>query len=442
MVSPEDMIVSDPNHIYGTSLLEKLGLRIHKAYRILICINCGIAWLPSSIKTHLAGHGIKFNSEQESELNKTIADCGVSQTHNVPVPKPGGPPVEHLKLQPDGHCCKYCTYCTPTKTTFLKHWSMVHKDLGYLPENSRFTLATIQTFFSPVAVKYFKVNPDLIEHSQKDLFTIYMENEVPNFLPFSAHLPDHERDTPPFLQMTQWHIHLQDFVTEYKKRQSLKELVNLPKRVGSNPTGVDFLPKLCFAYLDEVRNLAKKTHITALCMLEEYPMSVNLQLSIFFSSINDHNSRTKQDQRYWKVLGDNNTLSRYSQQLHALTRSILLTVDGHISGYSFPLTDSMITNAHALLDGLEEEPDLTSLLPKLHTLIYPCFCPQQRVNIYSKWNDVLECFMAIHALKEDGNFENGANLTQFFAILKYLCRCTMLFQSVQERDNFDDDPVR
>jgi hypothetical protein len=279
-VFSEEATVPGQSYIHSTPLLEKLGLRIHKAYKILICINCGIAWLPTSIKTHLAGHGIKFNSSQGSELSKTIADSDVFQTYNIPIPKPGGPPVEHLKLCSDGHCCNYCTYCTPKKSTFLKHWRMMHKDLGYLPEQSQFTIATIQTFFSPVATKYFKVNPDLEQLLQEDLFSIYLQNEVPNFAPFPANLSDHERETPPFLQMTQWHFHLKDFITEYRKRQPLKELVNLPKKVSSNPTGVDFLSKLCFGYLDEVRSLAKKTHITALCMLEEYPMLVS-----FYSSI-------------------------------------------------------------------------------------------------------------------------------------------------------------
>lgn len=152
--------------------------------------------------------------------------------------------------------------------------------------------------------------------------------------------------------------------------------------------------------------------------------------------------RSKQNTKHWKVLGDDNTLQRYSQPLHALIQSILLTLNGHSSGYNYPLSANMIAAAQRLLNGLNTSEGISSLLPKLHALVYLCFSPQPALSPYSKWNDVLECFMAIYALKEDGNFENGADLTNFFAILKYLCRSTILYQLIQAIADFDNDPVK
>lgn len=103
------------SYIYCTPLMAKLGLQIHTVHKILICISCETAWLPSSIKTHLRGHKINFTSDEAAELIKTIVDSGVNQTYQVPIPKPGGPPVEHLKLySTDSGClgmqmqCKAC----------------------------------------------------------------------------------------------------------------------------------------------------------------------------------------------------------------------------------------------------------------------------------------------------------------------------------------------
>jgi len=49
--------------------------------------------------------------------------------------------------------------------------------------------------------------------------------------------------------------------------------------------------------------------------------------------------------------------------------------------------------------------------------------------------------MALHALKADGNFENGGDLTQFFANLKYLTRSIQLYEAVKNLEAFDNDII-
>lgn len=148
----------------------------------------------------------------------------------------------------------------------------MHKDLLFLPPSERFTTGTIQTFFSPVPQHFFQVNPDLENLASDDMFLIYLRDQVPAFVPFPANPPITEREVPPFLQMTQWHLHLKDYLSNFKTRSAVKDLVKLPDHIPHKPAGIDRLRELSFGYLDKVRALAKNSHITVLCMLQEYPL--------------------------------------------------------------------------------------------------------------------------------------------------------------------------
>jgi hypothetical protein len=150
----------------------------------------------------------------------------------------------------------------------------------------------------------------------------------------------------------------------------------------------------------------------------------------------------KQNSKHWQTHGSNDTLRNYSQPLHSLARAILLTIQGHASGYQFPLTPESVAVGKSLLEDLDSDVETATLFPRFHKLIHPCFSAQNISGEYSKWNEILECFMAIYALKDDGNFENGADLTQFFAKLKYLCRSVQLYASVESIGDFGNDVIR
>jgi hypothetical protein len=252
--------------------LDRIGLRIHTYYHVLICVNCGFAWLPRKIKEHLKSHGIRLDSLQESELTIVIGDNYVLPIDDIQAPEPNGPPVECLKMYPDGYCCLHCSYCALSKLTFDKHWSQAHKALGFLPPEERSTIGTIQTFFRPQPQRFFRVNPNLDKVLPEDPFAIYMQTEVPHFAPFPATLPINPHEVPPFLQMTQWHIHLQDYTQEYRKRRWLRDLIALPRKISHRPTGLERLRGLSFDYLDKVRSIAKDSQISVLLLLQECPL--------------------------------------------------------------------------------------------------------------------------------------------------------------------------
>jgi hypothetical protein len=56
---------------------------------------------------------------------------------------------------------------------------------------------------------------------------------------------------------------------------------------------------------------------------------------------------------------------------------------------------------------------------------------------YSKWNEPLEGFMALHNLQEDGNFKPLSMVTQLFAHLYYHIRGAMLYEGITTFGDFE-----
>jgi hypothetical protein len=111
-----------------------------------------------------------------------------------------------------------------------------------------------------------------------------------------------------------------------------------------------------------------------------------------------------------------------------------LTLTGHASSYQFPLTDLSRQAGQHLLECLDAGLDRRTSITALHAFIYPFLAAREDLGEYNKWDEVLECFLAITCLKDDGNFEEPCNVTQLFAICKYLCRSATLFQALEQAE--------
>jgi hypothetical protein len=136
--------------------------------------------------------------------------------------------------------------------------------------------------------------------------------------------------------------------------------------------------------------------------------------------------------RLWDPHGDDNTLRRYGNPLHAMAQAVLLTLQPHDSGYSFPLTDTTRAAAHQLLRELDNPGDESEAINALHQLVYPLLSYQDVVGEFNKWEDVLECFTAIYFLQNDGTFPDAQRTTQYFAMCKYLCRAVTLHEALAQ----------
>jgi hypothetical protein len=143
-----------------------------------------------------------------------------------------------------------------------------------------------------------------------------------------------------------------------------------------------------------------------------------------------------QNGKCWQPLNIHSTLQHYSRVLHALLQAVLLTIQGTAAQYQFPLSQSDIQAGQNLLLFLDNPDSGADGVQLLHAFAYPFLGAHDRTGGYNKWMDVLECFMAIYSLKSDGNYEDASSSTHFFAILKYLCRGTILFEAfrIAEKD--------
>lgn len=114
----------------------------------------------------------------------------------------------------------------------------------------------------------------------------------------------------------------------------------------------------------------------------------------------------------------------------------MLTIEGHESGYTFPLTDEDKQHASELKAALISEPDKLHI-DLFHIFIKPLVYPKDHSIVpgpYSKFNEPFECFYALSCLRSDGNFQSADMATGKFARMKYFVRGTVLYQGLKYSD--------
>lgn len=134
---------------------------------------------------------------------------------------------------------------------------------------------------------------------------------------------------------------------------------------------------------------------------------------------------------------DDTRLRTYCCPLQSFAQAVLKTIDGHDSGYQFPLSPEQIDAGNNLLKCLHTNSQENILV--FHKFAYPLLAANAVQDTSNKWNSPMECFLAIYNLKEDGNFQEASNVTQLFAKLEYHCRGATLFESHQKKSKFGHD---
>lgn len=181
---------------------------------------------------------------------------------------------------------------------------------------------------------------------------------------------------------------------------------------------------------------------------------------------------------------DDLSLHAYGLILRKLIYGIFSSTEGHSSGYSLPLSDDdrkraadfrealkkfaadldkedgqdenemteEMTEEQELEDILEEDelevlddsgatlkkrdgdklglviPE--DLLDSLHRMLKPFLYPCPRLPAsHSRWDDPLECFIALSSLSQTGNFKAAEDMTGVFAQLHYLIRSAIFYEA-------------
>jgi hypothetical protein len=96
--------------------------------------------------------------------------------------------------------------------------------------------------------------------------------------------------------------------------------------------------------------------------------------------------------------------------------------------YSFPLTDNDKLRARKLMQHLEQNDNGEKTRDSFHQFIKPFLYPLLESQSHSRWDDPVECFMAVYCLNEDGNFKPARNTSQLFTHLKYHTRGAIFYE--------------
>lgn len=140
----------------------------------------------------------------------------------------------------------------------------------------------------------------------------------------------------------------------------------------------------------------------------------------------------------WHHLSDPETIRKYSYSLHSFAKAVLTTLHEPNSLYNFPLTEEVRENAQAFQTALSAGSQ--DILDRFHDFIFPLLSVRQLGDgSYNKWDEPLECWLAIYCLHGDGHFLPPSDITQVLAKMEYHCRSSVLYQSIKNIGQFEND---
>ena len=153
--------------------------------------------------------------------------------------------------------------------------------------------------------------------------------------------------------------------------------------------------------------------------------------------------RNPKDTEYYRELSDEGYYI-YQHSLHQLSLAILLTIQTPDPSYEFLLAEGDRTRGLDLIAKLKSDPTKVHV-SAFHAFLLPILYARDMQNDgkdYSKWNEPLEGFMALHNLQDDGNFKPPHLVPQLFAQLHYHIRGAMLYEGIRRIDDFGKNVYR
>ncbi|KAH0582235.1 hypothetical protein H2248_011880 [Termitomyces sp. 'cryptogamus'] len=384
-------------------ILKQLGLTFNSLYKILLCVSCQSAWKPSAIPGHLSSqHHITLTSQQKSNLAELASFLGVLESTEVGPPI-GNAPVSGLKIYNDAFLCTRCSYCALTQNTFSNHWSEHHKN-PHVDPALRFTRGSVQTFFKPVPIRYFRI--EVPPENPSNIFDIFMAKEASKYASHAVHIPLNAREIPPLLMCTQWHEHIEPYLSDHAKREELHSIVKPPLIADNNPLWL-----VTKQYLLKIRQQSDGSSFRCRILLMECP-------------------RVSRDAKAWTAHKNDQTLQDYGRILYNLAFSTLISLQGHSSGYIYPFSEDMKLVGKQLLNDLEKQSPIS--IDLFHSWIYPFLSYHPAPKETNKWSMVIQCWLAIYSMKIEGHFAAPSDVAPLLARLEHCTRGCTLFEAYKQ----------
>ena len=79
-----------------------------------------------------------------------------------------------------------------------------------------------------------------------------------------------------------------------------------------------------------------------------------------------------------------------------------------------------------------------TLIDSFHLLVKPLLYPHKSTS-HSRWDDPLECFVALLSLSQEGNFKGAEEMSQPLAQLHYLMRSAIFYEALLKKKNSTED---
>lgn len=260
---------------WNTPILAAIDVHVHSELQLAICRSCQTGLLPAGIWGHMI--------EKHPELKRMVKNLGCklkdAKAHSKSlkdrqllsqeprIPEPFLVPITGLAILPVAYYCPYvsCQKTSLSENYLKKHMRSNHPDLSHNISPIQCKAQQFHSSFAP-----FPVQEPQHTRSMSSLFQDF-EREILQNLPSFQEVPvskKHDRDLPPYLNITQWNLLLDQWYHDGEEREKIKEILELPKM--HKP--LYFLKDLCFSYLINVKNKAVLKMFNSLRPFQNWPM--------------------------------------------------------------------------------------------------------------------------------------------------------------------------
>ncbi|KIJ33252.1 hypothetical protein M422DRAFT_264796 [Sphaerobolus stellatus SS14] len=323
----------------------------------------------------------------------------VRNLKDVPRPPNGGPPLPGIKIL-SGIACRHCPHIAQEVGLMVTQWYGYHTE-DRTPYSDEYVWRPVYLqVLTGSALRYFEVVlPPAAAAPPGDPWDMYINQHESKFPIYATvNLAPTLNEVPPLQKDTGWHIVFADVITSQRKVKEYMQWIAPPPQHA--PDGRETrLNSLNFNYLKLTRKDAQDS-------------SMIVRSAVMDSPIRD-------ESRHWIPLDDDSNLKKYAASLYHFLLAILRSLDDRERVDRLALTEQDLIHASALLKDLQHSKQPNFEL--IHELFIPLCYPRKLGPRppSSKWNNPLECLIALQALQEKDQFIEPSLATQLFAKVKY-----------------------
>lgn len=158
-------------HLLESPLLRTYGLAIETRHRLLLCLSCGSAVIPSQLKSHLyAKHAVKFSEDDRSTLLQLLSLCHI-KVSSLPLLKE--PLLHRIEGLPtiESYPCPCCRTVGTTYESLKSHMRQKHKGTPYPGQQVMVSIQPLHHASGRKQVRLQAQKEEVVRFSAKDILS-------------------------------------------------------------------------------------------------------------------------------------------------------------------------------------------------------------------------------------------------------------------------------